>query len=400
MHADRIILAGIDEAGYGPLLGPLCVGLSVFSIPLASANSASSASKAADGDAAAPTPETSDAPHVEQASPFDLWAKLSAGVTRERPRAKDAAKGDAQGRIAIADSKQLKLASDSAVAHPLVHLERGVLAMLTHVSSQVQNDADAHQASRPIATDAQLFAALGAAVPLQPWYAEAPFIAMPQSMHASQLAIASNILGRTLQASGVRIEALRTTLIDETRFNTIAREQGGKAATTWSAVAAYLQFLFDAYAASPSLSESGGATQGRLGVTCDRLGGRVAYAQPLQKLFPAATITTLEESPTRSRYIVVEGTRRMGVSFLVEGEKQHLPIALASMIAKLSRELLMQRFNTWWAKESEQRQLKARAVSPAPIRATAGYATDALRWLRDAQAFTTKTEREELTRIA
>ena len=27
-----LIYAGIDEAGYGPMLGPLCVGLSVFRV--------------------------------------------------------------------------------------------------------------------------------------------------------------------------------------------------------------------------------------------------------------------------------------------------------------------------------------------------------------------------------
>ena len=88
-----LIYAGIDEAGYGPMLGPLCVGASVFAIEEADPSE----------------------------GPPDLWSKLDDVVcTRAR---------DARRRIAVADSKRLK-GSNQAKAHPLRHLERGVLSFL------------------------------------------------------------------------------------------------------------------------------------------------------------------------------------------------------------------------------------------------------------------------------
>ena len=49
-----LIIAGIDEAGYGPTLGPLCVGMSAFAMP--------------DPQIPSPTP--------------DLWKLLDAAICR------------------------------------------------------------------------------------------------------------------------------------------------------------------------------------------------------------------------------------------------------------------------------------------------------------------------------
>ena len=57
--------------------------------------------------------------------------------------------------------------------------------------------------------------------------------------------------------------------------------------------------------------------------------------------------------------------------FEVDAEAAHFPVALASMAAKLVRELRMARFNRYWG---------ARASELKP---TAGYRADAERWLAD-----------------
>ena len=86
-----LIYAGIDEAGYGPMLGPLCIGATVFRVR----------------------------DHDPEAGAPDLWRLLRGAVCRKR--------SDRRRRIAVDDSKKLK-AVESAKTHPLQYLERGVLA--------------------------------------------------------------------------------------------------------------------------------------------------------------------------------------------------------------------------------------------------------------------------------
>ncbi len=121
-----LIYAGIDEAGYGPLLGPLCVGASVFRIE--------------------------DWSEGEQAP--NLWKLLSTSVCRSPT--------DKRRRIAVDDSKALKLPNDSPKHHPLTHLERGVLTFL-NVLAREDGAAVGHPAH-----DLDLFSRLGAGVPEEP----------------------------------------------------------------------------------------------------------------------------------------------------------------------------------------------------------------------------------------
>ena len=116
-----LFYAGIDEAGYGPMLGPLCIGSTLF--------------KVNDCDPATGAP--------------DLWSLLEEAVCR-RPT-------DKKRRIAIDDSKTLKGARGSK-AHPLRPLERGVLAFM--------------QAGLDITpeSDEELLSALDAGITPDPWY--------------------------------------------------------------------------------------------------------------------------------------------------------------------------------------------------------------------------------------
>ncbi len=322
-----MILAGIDEAGYGPVLGPLCVGMAAL--------------------------------RVEGDEPPDLWEALGRAVSR---------KPDAKGRIAVADSKALKLSNDSKTRHPLVHLERGVLAFLATLD-------------RVCADDAQLMEALGVELPGHACYSVEP-LALPLGSTSGQIAIAGNQLRRACADAGVRVLGVRARTIGEEAFNAIVEHKGSKAETTLAAIGMHLRDLLEIQRCEGE----------QVHLVCDRLGGRQAYGKTLSALFSEAGVSAwvdvLEESPECSAYRVRHEHGLVRVEFRVEGEKDWLPTALASMAAKLTRELTMARFNRYWS---------ARLTELKP---TAGYYTDAQRWLADAQAILTDEDRRRLIRRA
>ncbi|HYE61464.1 MAG TPA: hypothetical protein VD997_05675 [Phycisphaerales bacterium] len=327
-----LLIAGIDEAGYGPLLGPLCVGLSVFRVR--------------------EVPDPSKLP--------DLWKMLNKGVCKGPGRAGE---NDRRGRVAVADSKELKLANSVKCAHPLVHLERGVLTFVRCLPDA---------AGAMVSDDAGLFNAIGAAMPEVACYAVEPR-ALPMCMTAAEVSIAHNVLQRAMVTAGVELLRLRCEVIGEPRYQQIVKDTNNKAETTATAFGEHLRRVWELYGAEPEES--------RLGVVCDRMGGRIQYSGLIERELPGCTVEIIEESENRSRYGVTAKDaagreRKASVSFLVEGESLHMPVALASMVAKFTRELSMMRFNQHW------NAVRA-ARGYAEVKPTAGYRNDAHRWLED-----------------
>jgi ribonuclease HII len=72
-----------------------------------------------------------------------------------------------------------------------------------------------------------------------------------------------------------------------------------------------------------------------------------------------------------SRYRLASAVNDWFIEFSVDADRRHFPVALASMLAKYLREVLMGRFNAYW-----------RAWLP-DLRPTAGYYADAQRFLAD-----------------
>jgi ribonuclease HII len=333
-----LILAGIDEAGYGPLLGPLCVGGAVFRID-----------------------EWTPGEHAP-----DLWKLLSAAVCKKP--------GDKRSRIAVDDSKKLKGPNDRTTRHPLHELERAVLAFLACLGHRPESDL-------------LLFDTLGAKTERHPWY-DGDALGCPVSLQSDQVGIVANQLRGALTGAGASIVDLRCCSVGEAAFNDLISRTGTKAATTGWATSRHLRDVWNRWG-----TEEDSCTGGPR-VVCDAHGGRTDYADYLARAVPGATVQILEQTPERSRYLLTGALpddprpRAMTVMFRPEADSNCLPVALASMTAKLVRELMMARFNRYWC-----------GLMP-DLKPTAGYNLDARRWLRDADNILTPDARTVMIRRA
>ncbi len=283
-----LIYAGIDEAGYGPMFGPLVVARAVVAV---------------------------DADEAKADAPPDLWEQLNGAVCRKA--------SDRKRRIAVNDSKQLY-----TPAAGLGHLERGVLAFAAACGCEPAN-LDALLQS--VAFDPP------SRQPDQLWYLDdAGGPTLPLIVDAGQLAIARSLLQRALAAADVRIVELSAAVVFEDRFNHMVQATRSKARCSWTFVTGHLDSVWQRFGEHHPL------------VVVDRQGGRTRYHQPLALAFDGVELRETEQSPLCSAYDLHAGKRRMTVRFETGSEEAHMPVALASMTAKYVRELLMHRFNAFW----------------------------------------------------
>lgn len=288
-----MIIAGIDEAGYGPLLGPLVVSATALGVP------------------------EQTLPVEIEAVP-NLWQALRGAVT---PTA------DRTGRkLLIADSKVVHARSNGDKL-----LERGVLVMYRLWLEQHECWPGGYEWTRflrdcfvrhePLTT--------------YPWYAKSP--TLPQWADGNDLGIVTNQVRAALQQARVELVTMRATVLPERHYNTLVAKTGNKGSALLSLTLAHLHALYQAH-----------GPEG-LVVGVDKQGGRDRYHDLLLKTFPEARLKILGEGATLSSYVLDSAQGRMVVHFSAKGEQHFLPTALASMLCKYLRESCMTQFNTWWS---------------------------------------------------
>jgi hypothetical protein len=296
-------IIGIDEAGYGPNLGPLVM--------------TSVACRAPDC-------------HAEA----DLWQLLRAAV--RRPEEKD------DGRLLVADSKVVYSSSRG-----LLGLETGVLAALGPCWKNADPSLLAYlDWLSPTGT---------VEVRAEPWFRgeqPLPVVAAAEGCHT-----ASARLQAACQASGIHWARIRSVIVCPTRFNRLLDEWGSKGAVLGEALTELVQW-------SCAFDED----EEPLDFVVDKHGGRKSYAPLLQNAIADGLVMAQEEGMAHSVYRVLGSPRPTRFTFQPRADSEHFCVALASMVSKYLREVLMLQLNRFWQKHVPG------------LKPTAGYPGDAARF--------------------
>jgi hypothetical protein len=283
---------GIDEAGYGPNLGPMVMTAVV--------------ADAADGRRGVAEPERA----------IDLWGDLAGTVDR--------AGGD-PGRLWVDDSKAILRGGKGRD-----RLESACLAALHAAGKGVPGSLgellDVVMSGTPDEAE------------LSPWF-DAGGRSSSWPWVVTRDAVADLVSRRPLAPvdGSWRLTAIEAVVLGPARFNAGLEASGSKAEVHFASFARLLRRAWER-AGDRSVTF----------VTGDKHGGRHYYLEPLSRAFADAWIDRGPERPEASRYTIRGDGRRLELTLIPRADRTDGLVALASIVSKAIRELWMDGFNAYW----------------------------------------------------
>lgn len=252
------LLIGIDEAGYGPNYGPLCIGATAWRVEEQRARS-------------------------EDQVP-DLYALLTEIISPGPDRA----------RIAVADSKRLYKPASHAQHSGLIHLERAVLTALEMLNRS--------------AADMQTLLA----PPELPWYTDYN-CPLPIDADIAEIMALVEQWQIASETAGVQLLDMQVRMVFPEEFNDLTDHCGTKGAALSHISIELVKKI---------LANHQPHTTHHTHISCDKHGGRNRYTALLQHHFPGEIIQVIEESRPLSRYRWGTDKSCTAITFRSKGEAE------------------------------------------------------------------------------
>ncbi|MGF1577976.1 MAG: hypothetical protein ACFCD0_01290 [Gemmataceae bacterium] len=311
-------IVGIDEAGYGPNLGPFVM--------------------------------TSVACRFEGPTDTDFWQLLKPAVRRPKDKR--------DGRLLIEDSKVVH-----AGVHGLRNLERGIFGGIGGLPTHLDENA---VDPNPLLLD-QWIETISPTRMMELreefWYTGQtvlPLESSPSSLH-----VARQLFEKTCKQASLDWGPPYGIVVCPSRFNGILDRTDNKAVVVLHCLAQLLRhYLVSAEKAASFREEP-------IHFVVDKQGGRNRYAQALEQAIPKAAVVIRSEGNDLSHYELESLDRPVEITFRPKADQHYFSVALASMLAKYIREVLMGEFNAFWQQHLPE------------LKPTAGYPVDAARFMEE-----------------